>query len=204
MQPNNISNGPVFTGEYVPYFYASGLYRLHAGPPGSARHATPSEPYPRYDFTSDLTAGPHLFHPQTVEDVISRGYLAVPSSEPESAVISDKAHTSWLGLDDIIAQVRRRYVIYEQNQYEIELAKCYAISSVLGMEAERGNVPADSRETYSLQKRLQELYEKQREERVGLWQDVSRLKQSLPETAGYYLGAYRKLSILEEADGDAR
>jgi len=64
-------------------------------------------------------------------------------------------------------------------------------------------VPADSREPYSLTKRLQELYQDQRDERVRFWQDTSRLKQSLPELARYYLGAYRKLSILEDTAGDS-
>ena len=129
-------------------------------------------------------------------------YIA-PAGKPESAMISDKAHTSWQGLDDIIGQVRQRHDIYQTNLYEIELAKCYAITHLLTMESQRGGVPADSRETYSLTKRIHELYQDQRDERVRFWQDVSRLKQSLPELARYYLGAYRKLSILEDTAGDS-
>ena len=203
MLPEHVPYAPAFASGYVPYFYASGLYMLHPGPPGNALRTTPSEPYPLYDFTSDLAPRLHLYHPQTVEDVIVRGYLSVPSAEPESAMISDKAHTSWLGLDDIIGQVRRRHDICERNLYEIEQAKCYAMSSHFGMLAERGNMPANSRETYSLTKRIHELYQDQRDERVRFWQDVSRLKQSLPELARYYLGAYRKLSILEDTAGDS-
>lgn len=203
MLPEHIPNAPDLTDGYVPYFYASGLHSLYLGPPGNAPHATPSEAYPRYDFTSDLAPRPHPYHPQTVEDVIERGYLSVPLAEPETAVISDKAHTSWLGLDDVIGQVRQRHDIYHRDLYEIEQAKCYAISSHFGMLAERGNLPANSRETYSLTKRIHELYQDQRDERVRFWQDVSRLKQSLPELARYYLGAYRKLSILEDTTGDS-
>jgi hypothetical protein len=202
MLPEHIPNAPAMTGGYAPYFYASGLYRLHALPDGHAPHVPPSERPSLYDFTSDLVRKSRPDHPQTVEDVIRRGYLSVPQAEPESAAISDKAETSWLGLDDIIGQVRHRHDIYRQNLYEIELAKCYVMSSHFGMLAERGNVPADSRETYSLTKRLSELYENQRDERVRFWQDVSRLRQSLPEVARYYLGAYRKLSILKDEDGD--
>ena len=60
-----------------------------------------------------------------------------------------------------------------------------------------------SREAYSLNKSLRELYEQQRDERVRLWQDISRLKQSLPEQAQQYLAAYRKVSILEDDRGDS-
>ena len=56
---------------------------------------------------------------------------------------------------------------------------------------------------YSLTKSLRELYEQQRDERVALWQDVSKLKQAVPEQAQQYLTAYRKVSILEdESAGD--
>ena len=48
----------------------------------------------------------------------------------------------------------------------------------------------------------QELYEQMRLERVTLWKDISRLKQSLPEVAQNYLAAYRKVAILEDDGGD--
>ena len=115
-----------------------------------------SASYARYDFTSDLTQKAHWPRHQTVEDVILRGYFAIPEAEPEMALISDRQETSRLGLSDIISQIRRRYEIYEQ----------------------------------------------QRKERVALWQDVSRLRQSLPEQAQGYLSQYRKLSILNESEGD--
>ena len=103
---------------------------------------------------------------------------------------------------DIIGQVRQRYEIYEKNIYQIELGKCYALNSMFAIEAERGGVRLDSREAYSLSKSLREFYEQQRDERVRLWQDVSRLKLALPEQAQQYLSAYRKVSILEGAEGD--
>ena len=64
---------------------------------------------------------------QTVEDVIQRGYLSIPGSELETAIISDRKNISWLGLDDLIGQIRNRYQVYERNIYELEVAKCTAI-----------------------------------------------------------------------------
>ena len=131
MLPEHIPNALAMTGGYAPYFYASGLYSSYAVPSRRTSHAALSERSSLYDFTSDLVRKPHPYHPQTVDDVIRRGYLSVPTAEPESAAISDKTHTSWLGLDDIIGQVRERHDIYRKNLNEIELAKCYVISSLL-------------------------------------------------------------------------
>ena len=116
------------------------------------------------------------------------------------AVITDKKHTSWLGLDDVIGQIRNRLEVYEQNMYELELAKCAAINAGYTHEAWHG--PIDSRIEYSVNKRLDKLYKDQREERTNLWRDISRLRLSLPENAQQYLTAYRKVSILEDSKGD--
>jgi hypothetical protein len=136
-----------------------------------------------------------------VEDVIQRGYLSVPRSEPETAIISDKRSTSWLGLDDLIGQIRNRYQVYERNIYELEVAKCAAINCLFEHQAYHG--PTDSKVEYSVNKRLDGLYSEQREERVNLWRDVSRIKLLLPEQAQNYLAAYRKVAILDENKGDA-
>ena len=108
--------------------------------------------------------------------------------------------TAWLGLDDIIGQIRRRQEIYQGNMYDLELAKCAAINSLYEHEAHHG--PADAKVEYAVNKRLDQLYSDQRDERVKLWQDVSRLRQTLPETAQQYLSAYRKVSILDNAQGE--
>ena len=192
-----MAKGPVFDGNYVPYFYQSGKFLAYDIP-----HRGSESSYfgtiSGYDFTSDLVSKSTWPRQPTVEDIIQRGYFAIPQSEPETAIISDKKQTSGLGLGDIINQVRQRYEIYERNNYQIELGKCYAISSMLYVEAMRGCIPQDSREAYSISKSLREFYEQQRDERTKLWQDVSRLKQSLPEQAQQYLSAYRKVSILED------
>ena len=196
-----LAKGPVFDGTYVPYFYQSGRFLSYDIPHRAAR----SSYFGRttgYDFTSDIVPNSSWPRSPNVEDIINKGYFPIPKAEPETAIISDKKHTSSLGLGGIINQVRQRYEIYDRNIYQIELGKCYALNSMFAVEAERGGVRQSSREAYSLNKSLRELYEQQRDERVRLWQDISRLKQSLPEQAHQYLAAYRKVSILEDDQGD--
>ena len=201
MYSNTISNGPVFSGEYVPYFYQSGQFQTYFQPAKNVPAQTNSVPPAGYDFTSDLVSKPRFFHPPTVEQIIAKGYFSIPKSEPETAIISDKKETSWLGLDDIIGQIRRRQEIYVGNIYDLELSKCAAINSLHEHEGNHG--PADAKVEYAVNKRLDQLYSNQRDERVKLWQDVSRLRQTLPETAQQYLAAYRKVSILEDDSNGA-
>ena len=137
---------------------------------------------------------------QTVEDIVRSGYFSIPKSEAETAIISDKKHTSRLGLDDVIGQIRHRYQVYQQNINELEVSKCSAVNSFYSHEAYHG--PPNDKVEYSVSKRLDKLYIEQREERVTLWRDISRLKLQLPETAQQYLSAYRKVSILEDTEGD--
>ena len=200
MYPNQIPNRPVFSGEYVPYLYQSGLFQTYLQPTTNVPAQTNSVPPAVYDFTSDQTGKSAIARPPTVEQIIARGYFSIPKGAPETAVISDKKETSWLGLDDIIGQIRRRQKIYLGNMYDLELAKCAATNSLHEHEAHHG--PADPKVEYALNKRLDQLYSDQRDERVKLWQDVSRLRQTLPQTAQQYLSAYRKVSILEDSKGD--
>ena len=198
----SISQGPAFDSELVPYFYSSGKFLLYNTPYKAAKsHDIPGAD--RYNLTSDIvpnkTGYPEV---QTVEDIVLRGYFSIPKSEPEMALISDKTHTTKLGLGDIIDQIRDRYVIYEKNMYQIEMSKCYAVSSQLAVESSRGGVATNSREAYSLTRTVGELYFQQCEERRHLWADISKLKLNLPEQAQSYLSSYRKMSILQE-DGEA-
>jgi hypothetical protein len=182
---------------YKPYFYEAGLY-LWKPLTASTSQKLYKEISGEYDFTSDLTRGSAGYRPQTIEQVIQKGYLAVANAAPETALLTDKQRTFWQGLDDIIRQVRRRYEICEENIYQIEKGVCYALSRLYQVEAHRGGVPADSKERYKLSKQLQELYQEEREEKVSLWQDISKLKLSLPEAAQQYLAAHRKVSILND------
>ena len=197
MNIQDISKGPVFDSGYTPYFYQSGKFLAYDIP-----HKSPESSYfggiSGYDLTSDIVPKNNWPKTQTVEDIISSGYFPISKSEPETAIISDKKQTSGLGLSDIISQVRQRHDIYERNIYQIEVSKCYALNSMFYIVAMRGGLPENSREAYSISKSLRELYEQERDERVALWQDVSRLKQALPEQAQQYLTAYRKVSILED------
>ena len=200
MFPNQLTGKPHFGPEYVPYFYASGRFVSYPLPQENVSGEVRYSPSARYDFTSDLLVRRAYPIPQTVEDVIYRGYFAIPKSDPETAIISDKKHTSLLGLDDVIGQIRNRQDLYQKNIYELELAKCAVINSLYKHEAYHG--PADSKVEYTVGKRLDELYADQREERMNLWRDVSKLRLILPENAQQYLSAYRKVSILEDDKGD--
>ena len=199
MDSTRFSNMRNMSGEYVPYFYESGRvqgYLEQSKQLALQQLTSPAE----YDFTSDLTDKKTYFKQQTVEGVIRNGYLSIPRAEPETAIISDKKRTSWLGLDDIIGQVRNRFEVYERNNYELEISKCAAINCLFEHEAHHG--PPTSKVEYSVEKRLDRLYSEQREERVNLWRDISRLKLLLPENAQNYLSAYRKVSILEDDESD--
>ena len=202
MYPNQILGKPPMGPHYVPYFYASGRFQSYEG--SLVRTSLEAlSAGSSYDFTSDLIPRKGYSSGQTVEDIIRRGYLAIPKSEAETALISDKKHTSRLGLDDVIGQIRKRYDVYEKNIYGIEIGKCYLISSALATESARGGVILNSKEMYGISKSISEFYQQQRDERVNLWRDVSRLKLQLPENAQQYLSAYRKVSILEDDKGDA-
>lgn len=198
----SISQGPNFDAGYMPYFYSSGKFLLYNTPYITAK--------PRrfsitggYSLTSNIVPKDTWPKPATVEDIVQKGYFAIPNSIPETAIISDKNHTARLGLGDIIAQIRDRYEIYEKNMYQIEMSKCYAVSSQMAVESARGGVRTSSREAYGLTKNIGELYLQQCQERRGLWADISKLKQTLPEQAQSYLSSYRKLSILEDVAGEA-
>ena len=198
MYTNRLSNQ---TQWYVPYFYQTHIIQDYLEQGKSKVQASQSSTGD-YDFTSDLIKPKKTYvRTQTIEGVIQKGYFAIPKAEPEFAIISDKKHTSRLGLADIISQIQNRYETYKQNIYELEISKCAAISSLHEHEAHHG--PPTSRVEYSVNKRLDRLYSEQREERVNLWQDISKLRQLLPEHAQKYLSAYRKVAILENEEGDS-
>ncbi len=186
--------------DYVIYFYESGLSKQYGQRQKDLLAELNFGLVGSYDFSSDLSVRRTFAVPQTVEQIVSSGYLSIQKSEPETAIISDRKNTSWLGLDDLIGQIRNRYQVYENNIYELEEAKCTAINSLFEHEAYHG--PTTSKVEYSAQKRLNNLYSEQREERVNLWRDISRIKLLLPEQAQNYLSAYRKVSILEDDKGD--
>lgn len=153
----------------------------------------PAPPGPPRSLNSTL--------PETVDDVIHRGYLAIPTGDPVTAILTDKQHTTWLGLDDTIRQIRHRYEIYQRNLRDILYATCAATNAMHAWKAERGH-PSD-RQVDNLHKTLQGLDLQQREERLSLWKDITRLRTTLPEVARDYLAAARKIAALQDDPGDA-
>lgn len=202
MNPNHPLHPRPSGPGYVPYFYQRGLHYLYLTPE-HLRIRPSYEPAAEAPFLpTDSSLRWKLDHPQTVEQIVARGYLATPPSEPEFAILHDKAHTSWLGLDDVITQIRRRYEIHERMVYQIDLSVSAARNAIYQHEAYRGPGSADSKQHYAKHKAIQKLYEEKRFEQVALWKDVSRLRMLLPENAQMYLGASRKLTILNDEPGD--
>lgn len=204
MYPDQQLNVPAEQVGYQPYFYHAGLFARYLVPAVNARPRQQERTEPTYDFSSDYPAGLRFGHFQTVEEVVARGYFAVPSGNPITALISDKMHVSKFGLDDVIHQIRSRYEIYQNNIYELNQAVCEVHNGLFRQLADHGTLVANQRQQYSITKQVQKLYEEQRAERVNLWRDVSRLKLELPETAQQYLAAYRKVALLQEHEGDAQ
>ena len=200
MYSTNPSNVPAGQAGYAPYFYQAGLYLGYDL--GAGNHRIRSQDYTSstYDFSSDVPLFAGIGPVQTVEQVIAQGYFAVPRVNPISALISDKTHTARLGLDDVIHQIRARYELYQRNIEELHESVCEAHNSVFRQMADHGLTVANQRQQYSVSKQVQKIYELQREERVNLWRDVSRLKLGLPESAQQYLTAYRKMRLLTEGD----
>ena len=196
-QPNP---APFEPGSSGAYHYLYGRHQLGRYLPARAPPTLYLTPESRYDSLGEPPRGCEDRPPQTVEQLVTRGYFAVPAGAPETALLSDKQMTAWLGLDDAIRQIQGRVEIYEQNVYEIQLAECSAINDLFAWEAKYGWPPA-SKEQYVLGKRLQALYAERRAERVSAWRDTWRLRQELPEQVQQYLTACRKLQILDGGDG---
>jgi len=185
----------------MPYHYASGRFLRYSSAPKTGQSLYSDKSPSRYDFFSDSIPKKQDEGPQTIEQMIYKGYLSVPGYDPETAILHDKKHTSWLGLDDVLRQIQQRFEIYSRHIDEIEQGKCYAINDLHAWEDDMGR-PASYEQQSILGKRLQMLYAEQRMERTATWSDISRLRQTLPESAQLYLGAFRKINILEGEGGD--
>ena len=181
----------------MPYFYQAGLYLWSPLPGNNSPAAPPYVASGVYDFTSDLIRKPSHSHTQTVEQIIQKGYLAIPPSDPELAIITDKQHTSWQGLDEVIQQVQDRRQLSQHIITDLDQAKCAAVSNLYEQVAYQAQPPS-SKQIYSLNKRLDDLYSQQREEHLNLWRDVSKIRQLIPEQAQSYLSSYRKVALLNE------
>lgn len=154
---------------------------------------------------------PHPSHPEqpatspiygrlTIDGLIRSGEFQAPDGDPALAILNDKHALGWAGVEDVIAQIRARYEIYDRNLRDLLYASCAATNALHTWRAERGE-PSD-RQLDNLHKTLQGIYEEERAERQSLWRDISRLRLALPELAGSYLSAARKLQILNQPRGD--
>ena len=181
----------------VKYQYLYGRKQQYGYLPSKAVYPSSRQFYAKSFFSTGTPITQIDEGPQTVEQLVYKGYFTVPPFDPDTAILSDKKHTSWLGLEDVIGQVRQRQSIYEQNMNEIEWSKCYAFN-----ELARGGWPPSPEQYITYNKRLQDLHMDQRSERISFWKDVSRLRQALPESAQQYLSAFRKIEMLNDTEGD--
>ena len=120
------------------YHYLYGRHQLHRYLPGTTRGRYPMETATYADFSGTPTYGPPRRPAQTVEQLVDQGYFAVPNNAPETAILSDRRTTAWLGLDDAIQQIQQRLEIYAQNIYEIKWAECSVINDLFTWEARYG------------------------------------------------------------------
>ena len=198
MIPDKTTNVTLPTPNYMPYFYQAGLYLWSPRPGLKAPTPAPQQVRVGYDFTSDLVGATPTQSFQSVEQIIQNGYFAIPKTEPETALITDKQHTSWQGLDEVVREVQGRRQLSQQIIYDLEQAKCAAVSNLYEQVAYQGHPPM-SLQIYSLNKRLGDLYSEQRQERLDLWRDVVKIRQLIPEQAESYLNAYRKVALLNDS-----
>ena len=194
MNPNNPETEPIIVSKYIPFLYKyehPQAYQFREIASSGSYSAPTPDAFP---------VNPN--QPQTVEQIIDNGYFTSPPGDPTTALISDKSHTAWLGLDDVIGQIKERLKLYKMNIDDLEEAKCNAMNAFFEHYDRVKPFPSDDRIYYSLNKNLDRLYRDQRDERVNLWRDISRLRQSLPENAQQYLSAFRKLSVLNDTQGE--
>ena len=200
MIPDPIPPTPAARAPPIPHPYQIDRYRPYLLPPLAGYHipaGIAQNPSP----LSTCPPGPSRYAPlQTVEDIIARGYLAIPGGDSTTAILNDKRDTSWLGLDDAIRQIRARYQLYARNMNGILYATAAATNTLHTWKAERGWY--NERQLDNQQKTLQNLYAQEREERTSLWRDLARVRATLPEVVQQYLAAHRKLSILDDIGGE--
>jgi hypothetical protein len=201
MKPTHSNRAAFWADPVKRYHYLYGRRQLYRYPARAAPSASEPAPLEGFQPNSAWLPETHGDGPQTVEQLVTQGYLTVAPLEPESALIADRKHTAWLGLEDAIHQVQSRWAIYEQNWLEIQEGKAAAVNSLFEWESRYG-WPASTEQHYILGERLKDLYAEERAERVSVWRDIARVRGVLPEAVQSYLTAYRKMEILKDTDGD--
>ena len=82
---------------YMPYFYEAGHFLRYGLDRSPRRRARDQGSYAQNEIP---TSARRYF--ATVDEVIREGYLAVPTGDTATALISDRALTAKLGLEDTI------------------------------------------------------------------------------------------------------
>ena len=189
------SGNPMYNS--VAYHYLYGQHQLYGSSQNAVLYPTGPAHYAKKFFSSGTPITKIDEGPQTVEQLVEQGYISLPASDPETALLTDRKHTSWLGLEDVIGQIRQRREIYQKNMTGIEWGKCYAFNEMV-----KGGWPASAEQEEAYARCMQDLHAQQRNERVAYWRDISRIKQILPESAQQYLSAFRKTEMLKDTEGD--
>ena len=122
MNFNNASQPVVPIDHSIGYHHSYGRKQLYGASPSARIYEPFPTSIPQRYFSQDKALARLDDGPQTVEQLVEQGYFAAPASEPETAILHDRKATSWLGLDDILTQVRHRRDIYKKNMLEIEWA----------------------------------------------------------------------------------
>ncbi len=192
-----------FNNESKPYDQPLTAYRYSYGRKSQYPSSSPRQLYPgpsdakRIFFSPQ--PGPGIDDgPQTVEQILRHGFMNLPAGDSVTAMLEDKRHTSWLGLDDILDQIHHRDRIYRENMQEILQSECYAFNDLA-----RQGWPAEPKQWEIYQKRLADLGAEQRMERISAWKDIATLRQMLPESMQLYLSASRKSELLNSPEDDA-
>ncbi len=128
--------------------------------------------------------------------IVEYGYFHVPPADPVTALVTDRSLTTGLGLDDAIERIRQRYEIYRHHVTELEASRQRALSAAQSWHAPQGWI--ESGRDPTLETTLRELDQQQREQRVSLWRDVGRLRETLPTWIQDYLSAYRRRQWLDD------
>lgn len=137
---------------------------------------------------------------KSIDGIVAAGRLAVPGADPILALATDRMLTSFLSLDDAIGQVRRRYDIYARHVDEIEQSRLRMVNASTSWRQPPFWIPEE--DDPEVREAVDRLEQQKREERLSLWRDVSRLRQTIPQSAQEYLGACRRTQIIEYG-GDA-
>lgn len=142
---------------------------------------------------------PYKVQNDSVDDLVRTGDLKHLNIYDQNDLFADRRKTSYLALDNIVTQIRRRYEIYDSNIRVLEYSKIKLTEHFYQWPQQFGFWPPGQREMLSEQ--MNQLYQKQLDEKVSLWKDVSKLKLMLPQSLNDYLAIKRKSDIYNGGEG---